>query len=74
MRAGRIDIPVLILSDVSRPDAKVKGLGADDFITKPFDTAELIAPPSRHRPPQQGLQPAHAEGRARSSSIRKTAK
>jgi two-component system cell cycle response regulator CtrA len=45
MRAGRIDIPVLILSGLSRPDAKVKGLGlgADDFITKPFDTAELIA-------------------------------
>jgi two-component system, cell cycle response regulator CtrA len=45
MRAARIDIPVLILSGLSRPDAKVKGLGlgADDFITKPFDTAELIA-------------------------------
>jgi two-component system cell cycle response regulator CtrA len=45
MRAGRIDVPVLILSGLSRPQAKVKGLGlgADDFITKPFDKAELLA-------------------------------
>ncbi len=45
MRAGRIDIPVLILSGLSRPQAKVKGfgLGADDFISKPFDKAELLA-------------------------------
>jgi len=45
MRAGRIEVPVLILSGLSRPQAKVKGLGvgADDFITKPFDKAELIA-------------------------------
>jgi two-component system cell cycle response regulator CtrA len=45
MRAGRIDVPVLILSGLSRPQAKVKGLGlgADDFITKPFDKGELLA-------------------------------
>jgi two-component system cell cycle response regulator CtrA len=45
MRASRIDVPVLILSGLSRPQAKVKGLGvgADDFITKPFDKAELVA-------------------------------
>jgi two-component system cell cycle response regulator CtrA len=45
MRAGRIETPVLILSGVSRPQAKVKslGLGADDFITKPFDQQELAA-------------------------------
>jgi two-component system cell cycle response regulator CtrA len=45
MRAARIDTPVLILSGLSRPQAKVKGLamGADDFITKPFDKAELLA-------------------------------
>jgi two-component system cell cycle response regulator CtrA len=45
MRAARIDVPVLILSGLSRPQAKVKGLGmgADDFITKPFDKAELVA-------------------------------
>ena len=45
MRAARIDVPVLILSGLSRPQAKIKGLGvgADDFITKPFDRGELVA-------------------------------
>lgn len=45
MRVARNDTPVLILSGQTRPQAKVKGLGmgADDFITKPFDRAELLA-------------------------------
>jgi two-component system cell cycle response regulator CtrA len=45
MRGARDDTPILILSGLSRPQAKVKGLGigADDFITKPFDKAELLA-------------------------------
>ena len=45
MRVSRNDTPVLILSGMTRPQAKVKGLGlgADDFITKPFDKAELLA-------------------------------
>jgi two-component system cell cycle response regulator CtrA len=45
MRAGRIETPVLILSGLNRAGAKVKGfgMGADDFISKPFDRDELIA-------------------------------
>jgi two-component system cell cycle response regulator CtrA len=45
MRLARNDTPVLILSGLARPQAKVKGLGmgADDYITKPFDRAELLA-------------------------------
>lgn len=45
LRGARIDTPVLILSGYSEADKKVKGLGfgADDYLTKPFDRAELIA-------------------------------
>ena len=39
------DIPVLFLSSLNQPNLKVKGLelGADDYITKPFNKAELFA-------------------------------
>lgn len=45
LRAGRIETPVLILSGLTEPDKKVKGLGygADDYVTKPFDRGELVA-------------------------------
>ncbi len=38
-------IPVLFLTSYDRSNLKVKGLelGADDYITKPFDKAELLA-------------------------------
>jgi len=39
------DIPVIILTSHEKQDIKVRGLeqGASDFVTKPFDTSELIA-------------------------------
>jgi two-component system cell cycle response regulator CtrA len=45
MRNSRVETPVLILSGLTRPQAKVKGfgMGADDYITKPFDKSELMA-------------------------------
>ncbi|MBE9607359.1 response regulator transcription factor [Acetobacteraceae bacterium H6797] len=45
LRSSRVETPVLILSGLSRPQAKVKGfgMGADDFIVKPFDQQELLA-------------------------------
>src|SRR5580698_4790940 len=45
LRAARNDTPILILSDLNQVAAKAKGLslGADDFITKPFNPAELLA-------------------------------
>ena len=45
LRAGRVETPVMILSGLSRPQAKIRGfgMGADDYITKPFDQSELVA-------------------------------
>lgn len=47
MKARRdlMEIPVMFLSSLDRPNLKVKGLqmGADDYIVKPFDRAELMA-------------------------------
>ncbi len=45
MRAARINIPVLIISSLVRPQARVKafGMGADDFVTRPYDLGEFVA-------------------------------
>jgi two-component system, cell cycle response regulator CtrA len=45
LRAARIDTPVLVLSGSSKPETKAQALrlGADDFLSKPFDRTELLA-------------------------------
>lgn len=45
MRKGKINTPVLLLTAKSEIDDKINGLdcGADDYLTKPFVTGELLA-------------------------------
>ena len=45
LKAGKIKTPVFILSGLSSVEQKIKALelGADDYLTKPFDKDELIA-------------------------------
>lgn len=45
LRASRVATPVLILSGLDDTDRKIKslGLGADDYLTKPFQRGELVA-------------------------------
>jgi two-component system cell cycle response regulator CtrA len=45
LRAARVKTPILILSGLTGLDDKIKGLGvgADDYLTKPFDKRELVA-------------------------------
>lgn len=45
LRNSRVETPVLILSGNSDIDTKVRGLGvgADDYVTKPFHKDELVA-------------------------------
>ncbi len=45
LRAARVKTPTLILSGLNGLDDKIKGLGvgADDYLTKPFDKRELVA-------------------------------
>jgi two-component system cell cycle response regulator CtrA len=45
LRNAKIATPVLILSGLTQADKKVQGfgLGADDYLTKPFNREELVA-------------------------------
>lgn len=45
LRVAKVQTPVLILSAMSEIESKIRsfGFGADDYVTKPFHRAELIA-------------------------------
>jgi two-component system cell cycle response regulator CtrA len=45
LRGSKIGTPVLMMSGLSRAQAKIKGLelGADDYITKPYEREEVLA-------------------------------
>ena len=45
LRMANVQTPIMILSGLAEPENKIKGLdiGADDYLTKPFDKNELIA-------------------------------
>ncbi|MEH6361136.1 MAG: response regulator, partial [Amylibacter sp.] len=45
LRNAKIKTPILILSGFDTIEDKIKGFGygADDYLTKPFDRAELVA-------------------------------
>jgi two-component system cell cycle response regulator CtrA len=45
LRLAKVNTPILVLSSLLDPDSKIKalGVGADDYLTKPFHKDELIA-------------------------------
>ncbi|HVW57717.1 MAG TPA: response regulator [Rhizobiaceae bacterium] len=67
LRADGNAVPILVLSSRADEKGKVEALdlGADDYVTKPFGTAELFArirAALRHRLQQQGEEPAFRSG------------
>ncbi len=66
LRAARVKTPIMILSGLNGLDDKIKGLGvgADDYLTKPFDKRELVA----------RIQAIVRRSKGHSDSIIKTAK
>jgi two-component system KDP operon response regulator KdpE len=64
---GRSDVPIIVLSvrDDERGKVEALDLGADDYVTKPFGTEELVArirTALRHRFQAQGEKPLFTAG------------
>jgi two-component system, OmpR family, KDP operon response regulator KdpE len=67
LRAAGSAVPIIVLSSRSDEQGKVRALdmGADDYVTKPFGTDELLArirAALRHRLQQEGERPAFTSG------------
>lgn len=67
LRAQGSSVPIIVLSSRADEPGKVEALdlGADDYVTKPFGTDELLArirAALRHRLQQQGEQPVFSSG------------
>jgi two-component system KDP operon response regulator KdpE len=67
IRSSGSAVPIIVLSSRSDEAGKVRALdmGADDYVTKPFGTAELLArirAAIRHRLQQQGESPVFTNG------------
>ena len=76
LRAKRQQMPVLILSARHTVDDRVKGLqaGGDDYLTKPFAFAELLARLQALAAPRRRRHRADAPGRRRSHARSAVAK
>ena len=61
---GELDIPILMVTARTEPVDKIRGLGlgADDYIPKPFDPAELVARVKAHLSRYRRLKGAPREG------------
>lgn len=67
LRSSGAKVPIIVLSSRSDERGKVHALdlGADDYVTKPFGMAELLArirSALRHRLQQQGAEPLFTSG------------
>jgi two-component system KDP operon response regulator KdpE len=76
LRDGGNAVPILVLSSRADEKGKVEALdlGADDYVTKPFGTAELFArirAALRHRLQQQGEQPIFRSGDLEADLVRR---
>lgn len=65
------DIPVLLVSAKKEEIDKIKGLsgGADDYITKPFSPAELVARVKAHLDNYNRLKQRFSEGRSKQNIL-----